>query len=153
MEQNNILALDLGTTMGWAAYCSGDINSGKISFKGSRYEGGGMRFLRLKMWLEEIYTLLGDVNAVYYEEVRRHLGTDAAHLYGGFLATLSSWCEQKGIPYTGIPVATIKKNITNKGNASKKDVIGAIKAKGYDPSDDNEADAIAILLCAIEPTR
>jgi hypothetical protein len=29
--------------------------------------------------------------------VRRHVGTDAAHLFGGFLATLSTWCEQHGI--------------------------------------------------------
>ena len=43
--------------------------------------------------------------AVYFEEVRRHAGTDAAHLYGGFLATLTSWCEQHGIAYQGVPMA------------------------------------------------
>ncbi len=35
------------------------------------------------------------IEAVYFEEVRRHLGTDASHCYGGFLAHLSSWCEGK----------------------------------------------------------
>ena len=47
------------------------------------------------------------------------LGTDAAHVYGGFLATLTSWCEQRAIAYQGVPVGTIKRFITGKGNADK----------------------------------
>ena len=35
--------------------------------------------------------------------------------------------------------------ITGKGNASKQQVIDAIKALGYHPKDDNEADALALL--------
>jgi Holliday junction resolvasome RuvABC endonuclease subunit len=82
--------------------------------------------------------------------VRRHIGTDAAHLYGGFLATLTSWCEQRGIPYEGVPVGSIKRHITGRGNADKTAVMEAIRARGFRPADDNEADAIAILLWAIE---
>ena len=47
-------------------------------------------------------------------------------------------------------VGTIKKFITGKGNAGKKQVIKAIKARGFDPQDDNQADALAILHWAIE---
>lgn len=53
------------------------------------------------------------------------------------------------IPYQGVPVGTIKRHVTGKGNADKQAVIAAIKARGYAPVDDNEADAIAILLWAI----
>ena len=50
-----ILALDLGTTTGWALRGSdGHITSGSESFRPQRFEGGGMRFLRFKRWLTEI---------------------------------------------------------------------------------------------------
>ena len=54
------------------------------------------------------------------------------------------------IPYQGVPVGTIKRLITGKGNADKAAVIAAVRARGFSPADDNEADAIAILLWAIE---
>jgi Holliday junction resolvasome RuvABC endonuclease subunit len=90
------------------------------------------------------------IDAVYFEEVRRHIGTDAAHVYGGFLATLTAWCEQRSIAYQGVPVGTIKRFIAGKGNADKAAVMAAIHARGFNPADDNEADALAILLWAIE---
>jgi Holliday junction resolvasome RuvABC endonuclease subunit len=89
------------------------------------------------------------IRRVVFEEVRRHAGTDAAHAYGGFLATLSSWCEEHEVPYQGVPVGTIKRFIAGKGNADKEAVIAAVRARGFAPADDNEADAIAILLWAI----
>ena len=146
-----LLALDLGTTTGWALRTGdGTIASGTVSFRPSRYDGGGMRYLRFHAWLD---SLAGDVvglGAVHFEEVRRHIGTDAAHLYGGFLATLTAWCEQRGIAYQGVPVGTIKRHVTGKGNADKAAVVAAIRARGFAPVDDNEADALAILLWATE---
>jgi Holliday junction resolvasome RuvABC endonuclease subunit len=82
--------------------------------------------------------------------VHRHVSTDAAHVHGGLLATLTAWCEQHSIPYQGVPVGTIKRHITGKGNADKQAVIAAVRGRGFSPADDNEADAIAILLWAID---
>jgi len=87
---------------------------------------------------------------VWFEEVRRHAGTDAAHVFGGFLATLSTWCEQRSVPYQGVPVGTLKRFATGKGNAGKEAVIAAVRARGFTPADDNEADALALLLWALE---
>ena len=109
-----------------------------------------MRYLRFTDWLVETAMLSGGINRLVYEEVHRHAGTDASHVYGGFLGTLTAWCEEHEVPYQGIPVGTIKRFITGKGNADKQAVIEAIRARGYHPSDDNEADAIAILLWSIE---
>ena len=117
----NILALDLGTNTGWALLqqnrlddiqqhrlWAGDkaddlagaadkanylVTSGTISFKNDRFQGGGMRYLRFLNWLAEIHQRSGGLTSVYFEEVRRHLGVDAAHVYGGLLATLTAWCE------------------------------------------------------------
>jgi Holliday junction resolvasome RuvABC endonuclease subunit len=104
-----------------------------------------MPFLRFKQWLTELKNASGGFDAVYFEEVRRHLGTDAAHKYGGFLGQLTAWCEHHRIPYQGVPVGTIKRHITGRGNALKEEVIAAIKAKGFNPQDDNEADSLALL--------
>ena len=142
----NVLALDLGTSTGWAMRSlDGHVISGVESFKPGRFEGGGMRYLRFKRWLTDLKGTTEGLGAVYFEEVRRHAGVDAAHVYGGFLATLTAWCEHHEIPYQGIPVGTIKRHATGKGNASKAEVIAAVRALGHQPSDDNEADALALL--------
>ena len=54
------------------------------------------------------------------------------------------------IAYQGVPVGTIKRHVAAKGNADKAAVMAAVRARGFSPADDNEADAIAILLWAIE---
>jgi hypothetical protein len=146
-----ILALDLGTTTGWAVRAlDGLITSGTVSFRPSRYDGGGMRYLRFTNWLTELDQLSGPIAAIWYEEVRRHVGTDAAHVYGGLMATLTAWAELRGVPYQGVPVGTVKRHVTGKGNAAKEEMIAAARARGFRPSDDNEADALAILHWAIE---
>ncbi|WP_045770429.1 crossover junction endodeoxyribonuclease RuvC, partial [Xanthomonas albilineans] len=111
-----ILALDLGTRTGWALqHCDGTITSGTEPFTPQRFEGGGMRFLRFKRWLNEVLSTTNPIHTVYFEEVRRHAGVDAAHAYGGFMGHLTAWCEHHQIPYQGVPVGTIKKHATGKG--------------------------------------
>lgn len=146
-----ILALDLGTHTGWALQDhDGIIVSGIEEFRADRWQGGGMRFLRFKHWLTETKASVGLIDAILFEEVRAHSGVDAAHVYGGMLGILTAWCEHHGIAYEGVPVGTIKRFITGKGNASKEAVIAAVTARGYHPSDDNEADALALLLWALK---
>ena len=58
--------------------------------------------------------------------------------------------EKVSSSYQGVPVGTIKKHATGKGNAGKGDVIAAMRAKGHPVTDDNEADALALLHWAIE---
>jgi Holliday junction resolvasome RuvABC endonuclease subunit len=149
-----ILALDLGTKMGWAA-SSPDrpVLSGTISFQNGRYEGGGMRFLKFENFLKGMKEDLSGIDIVVYEEVRRHLSTDSAHVYGAFQGILTSWCEKNRIPYEAIPVGTIKKHATGKGNASKEQMIQAAQERGHLPKDDNEADAIMLLYTFINQNR
>jgi Holliday junction resolvasome RuvABC endonuclease subunit len=44
-----------------------------------------------------------------------------------------------------VPVGTIKRHVAGKGNADKEAVIAAVRTRGFDPKDDNEADALALL--------
>ena len=145
-----VLALDLGQRTGWAVRnTDGALASGTVEFKPSRWEGGGMVFLRFRAWLKEVDETAGGIGAVYFEEIRSHRGVAASHAYGGFLAHLTAWAEANKIPYRGVPVATIKRHITGKGNADKDAVIAAVRALGFDPRDDNEADALALLHWAL----
>jgi hypothetical protein len=149
VKMQTILALDLGTTTGWAMLCDGTVTSGSQSFKPRRFEGGGMRFLKFKRWLADTKACTDGLDAVYFEEVRRHAGVDAAHAYGGFMAHLTAWCEHHEIPYQGVPVGTIKKSACGKGNASKEEMVEKARAIVKNVSDHNEADAIHILMYAI----
>ncbi len=139
-----ILAIDPGTKCGYA-YCTDGHSmfaslSGVWDLSTRRHEGSGMRYVRLLRFLGEV-----EPELVVYEEVRRHLGTDAAHIYGGIVATSQGYCERFAIPYCGVPVGTVKKRATGKGNADKAAMIAAARARFGDVADDNQADALFIL--------
>lgn len=72
------LALDLGTQTGWALQQPTGITSGTQCFKPQRFEGDSMRFLRFKHWLAELKQLTDGLDAVFFEEVRRHTGVNSA---------------------------------------------------------------------------
>lgn len=145
----NILALDLGTSCGWALRKDARVTHGSWNLKPKRFEGGGMRYLRFKHALTELKSH-GDIDAIYYEEVRSHKGTDAAHIYGGLMATLTAWAEHHIIPYAGIPVGTWKKSLTGNGAAGKPLVLSTINRLGYVVETQDEADALGVLLSVMD---
>lgn len=154
----SILTLDLGTMTGWALGCYSThqerwlVNSGQQSFAiNGRVDGAGMRYLRFQRWLDEM-NRENDIVQVAYEEVKQRAQSVAAgHMYGGFQATLTAWCEANKVPYEAVPVGTIKKHATGKGSGDKKAIIRAMIAKGNthlkidkNDTDSNEADALAL---------
>jgi Holliday junction resolvasome RuvABC endonuclease subunit len=145
----SVLSIDIGTKTGWALHSlDGSILSGTEVFKLAKNEGAGMRYLKFNRWL--VSMLNSDINIVYYEKVMRHIGVEAAHVYGGLVAILLTWCEKNNIPYEGVHVATIKKHATGNGKASKEDMIKAMTEKGHTPVDDNEADALSLLYYSLD---
>lgn len=147
----NILAIDLGTQMGWAlGMRDGNVRSGSQSFAAKTHDGPGQRWLKFRAFLTELGRSAGELNAVYYEDVRRHGPSQviAAHIYGGFLAHLQYWCALNNIPCNPVGVGQIKKHWTGSGVAKKDQMIAAAEAKGFQVEDDNHADALAILSLA-----
>lgn len=69
---------------------------------------------------------------------------------GALLAHLLAWCEERAIAYQGVPVGRIKRYATSKGNADKAAMIAAMRVRGFTPADDNEVDALALLLWATD---
>lgn len=144
-----ILALDLGTKTGWAHQTFlGDIVSGTEDFSTKRHEGAGMRYLRFSRWLTEIKQC--GVTEIYFEEVRNHVGVESGHVYGAYMGALMAWCEKHQIPYQSVPVGTIKKFATGKGNSGKPEMIQAAIDCGFNVADDNEADAIHLLRYVVD---
>lgn len=139
-----LLALDLGTTTGFRVGNAASSVSGTANFKPTRFESASMRYVKFRAWLSQMRAAYPDIDHVTFEEVRRHAGTDAAHIYGGLMAHLMVWCDDAGLDYDAVPVGTIKKHWTGKGNANKDAMIAESVRRGLSPVDDNEADAQAL---------
>jgi crossover junction endodeoxyribonuclease RuvC len=141
-----VIGIDPGASCGWAARVDGRrIASGVWDLDARRHEGGGMRYLRARTYFRELVKRMrdgGTLDAVAYEEVRRHRGTDAAHVYGGIVAVIGAECEALGIPFSGVPVGTVKKLATGKGNADKDEMMAAFERdQGRKAVKHDEADA------------
>ncbi len=140
-----ILALDLGTLTGFA-YGPNPVVSGTWVLKSKFAEDPAVRFQRLEAKLTKVQQVTSNgIKQVYYEKVQRHIGTYAAHVYGGLVATMGVWCLDQSVSYEGVAVGTIKKAWTGRGNAVKSEMIAEAIRRGFEPGDDNEADALALL--------
>jgi len=134
-----ILALDIGTKMGWAHSCG---VSGVWDLSVRRDESGGMKLIRLRSKLNEIYNSEG-IELVVFEAVRHAApGMQGALVVGAELqGVLKVWCEVDGIEYRGYSPSEIKKHATGKGNTNKQMMLDLAREKWGHIEDDNEADA------------
>ncbi|WP_148316783.1 RuvC family protein [Achromobacter xylosoxidans] len=146
----NILALDLGTKLGWALLPrGGQIAHGTESFAPRKSWSPGQRWQRFRTFLHEVVSR-HNVHLIAYEDVKRHIGTDAAHAYGAFLALTELVADSHRARLAPVGVGTIKKHWTGKGNADKAAMLAEARARGFRPESDNDADALAILSWAMQ---
>lgn len=148
----NVLALDLGTYCGWAiATKDGAVSYGTEHFIQRNKWHPGVRWSNYRAWLAE---LIRDkqITAVYFEDVKRHAGTLAAHVYGGYLAMTEMVCQQHNIPMVGIGVGQAKKKWTGSGRADKTVMVKEAQRRGFKVAsgEDDTADALALLAYALE---
>lgn len=142
-EAKILLGLDLGTNCG---YCIGLQRQdkpveimpeymGQWDLSAGSYDSGAIRFIRLRHFLSAVqpdFVAYEDVKFTPSEKITKFSAArvlaraaTAAELIGAFRATVVTWCEEKNIPCVGLPIGTIKKRATSKGNASKEAVIAA----------------------------
>lgn len=132
----NILALDIATKTGWKTGTS----SGVWNLKPNRGESEGMRVVRFKAKVRELIEL-ENINVVAYE---RPAGMHKASIMvaSEMVGVLKDLCIEKEVELACYSASEIKKFATGKGNANKEAMLKAAIQQGYDPRDDNEADAI-----------
>jgi Holliday junction resolvasome RuvABC endonuclease subunit len=152
---HRVLGIDPGTFCGFALLDDGErVASGTWDLSVKRHESAGMRFVRLERQLREI--LENGIDLIAFEEVARHAGTQAAHIYGGIVAVIKLTAEKKGIAYIGVPVGTVKKKATGKGNSDKLQMRLSATAQwdlALEDVDDNEADALWVAMTAWGQTK
>ena len=145
-----ILALDLGSRMGWAVNNDGVIRSGMEDFTLSKGEHKGKRYNNCRKWIKEMIYMY-EPDMVYYEmpHMRGKHATQALH---GYLTCLQMATATYGINIAEVHSGTLKKFATGYGKASKEDMIIAsemlLGTEGQFTrkiTDDNEADAICLL--------
>jgi len=75
-----------------------------------------MRSVRLRSHLQQARPAL----VVYEETSYMPTKTTAASMvYGGLVSTISTWCEEMCVPYTGVTVSSVRNLITEKANTAK----------------------------------
>lgn len=143
------IGIDPGTSCGWAVLDQNGnrIASGTWNLQPRKSDGAGMRYVRFEQNFKELLNAYDGL--VAYELVAAHKGTDAAHIYGGIVASITRLCEEAGRDYCGVPVGTIKKIATGKGNASKNAMLdpaierwGWPNERGVEAMTDDEVDAL-----------
>ncbi|WP_109477680.1 polynucleotidyl transferase [Paraburkholderia sp. C35] len=151
-----ILALDLGTQLGWSTRdANGRVRHGSISFHPRKTDAAGQRWLRFSAHLSSLKREVGgEFHVAYYENVmahgtREHPNVVAAHVYGGFLACLEVFCDINRIRLEPVSVTSVKKSWTGRGNCNKDAMVDEARRRGFKVVDDNAADSLAILHYAI----
>ena len=133
--------MDPATACGWAADFGGVTRSGCWKLR------GGHRWLDLYRHLETMNEI-EPITVVAVERVQfSGPGIRALQINSGLIAVIELWADFRGVRVEGVPVSTLKKWATGKGNAKKDLMVAVAKSRwpGQNIKDDNQADALHIL--------
>jgi Holliday junction resolvasome RuvABC endonuclease subunit len=149
-----ILALDLATATGWAAWNGTVRVSGVERFSRLKNEPKGLLYLGFDQWLLEMLHRANPALVVYEQPAAVRSRPAAAILYG-LETRVWQACDRRDemIPYRGVQLNILKKWTAGDGHAEKTDMVAAVKRRFFSgvsrvqrlALDDNEADAIALL--------
>lgn len=144
-EMSSTLALDLGTNLGWALRSPAGVNSGTASFPKRPKDHDGDRLLRFSQWLTQMKDR-GVELVVYERAMGVYKNARASRLFPQFEAVLLLWCARHAVPIKPVHQSTLKVQAAGSGKAEKHHIGAAVRALGYKPANDDEADALALLL-------
>ena len=136
LTTKGVLALDIATKTGWKTKTS----SGVWDLKPNRGESEGMRVVRFKSKVKEL-VLLEDIKLISYERPAG-LHKSSIMVASEMVGVLKDLCIGMGLDLACYSASEIKKFATGKGNAKKEAMIAEAVRLGFNPKDDNEADAI-----------
>lgn len=153
------LALDPATLTGWAVGMRRNDNAGSQCFEsgvkdlapaGAKVHPGA-RFRRLRNLMVDVKKKYPSLHLIAFELPIGNSTSQIQKAYShGYVAIIQMFCADHGLATRGVHVGTLKKFMTGRGAAEKSEMIAAVKERGFDPRDDNEADAIAIMLWALQ---
>lgn len=160
MNARPILCLDLATTTGWASgrpfepRANGFLPaSGSIRFGKSGADDGEV-IGKLMQWLKD-QTTSTDFGMIVFEAPvgpgmagRTNFKTLARLV--GMCKAVEAVCYLRKVPVYQASAASIRKEVLGTGRPEnpKAAVMAEMRARGFDPADDNEADALALYFYA-----
>lgn len=153
------IGVDLGTVCGISVVESINCNiciikCDSVNLKNRKNDQDMMRYINFRNLLRTYFEQYKTIDCVYYEHVKSHKGTFAAHVYGGLQAVLMMECFEYKIKCCGIAVGSIKKFATGNGRASKENMLDfaklACKNSDINIIDHNAADSLATVFCGLK---
>lgn len=152
-----ILCLDLATQMGWCEGApgqqpaSGSIRLARTGASDAEVFGG------LLAWIGNALTARRFAHVVFEAPVGPGLAGKTnfktMRRLNGLCALVEGVCHQTGHPVAQASAMSVRKTVLGIGRPEdpKAAVIAAVRERGFDPADDNEADAICLWLhaCAV----
>lgn len=158
----NVLALDLGTNLGWARLRTvteaGTVLLGtdkdlRLAKKARLDRRLDIRVRALVDWLD----CQGPINLCVFEDVRFASSQAQAHLWASFRGAIWAWAAHSAMQIDCIDTGKLKLWTTGAGNATKE-MMAAAAAKRWpwlntDRLDDNGVDAVCLLQWAREAYR
>lgn len=150
MSLPKILALDLATKCGWACGSPDGEPTYGTKVLPSTGEDIGRFADAFNTWLLDMLTLESPAVVVFEAPVlsgTTSLAT-ARKLYG--LAWHTEFCcRLRQVRVCEHHLQSVKKFFAGSGRADKADMIAAARRQGWDPKDDNAADALGLWACAV----
>ena len=141
-----VLALDLSTKVGWACgRAGGEPDHGVLLLpKGVAGLGAvACAFLDGLMDLHEVQHFERVVmEAPLPPQAQTHAHTARLQLY--LAGAVETWCYRRSIECREAAAPTVRKAVLGSGRAKKPEVIAWCQAQGWNPTDDNAADALAL---------
>lgn len=157
-----VLALDLGTSLGWAFARGGVIEAWGVedlSIKGDDPHAAGDRLIKFHNWLHGDNSIpgWGGVQEVFFEIAGANFRNMSANeVYYQLKGVLRMFCAGCRIPLIGMHNATLKKTFTGDGRAQKQDMcryahnLGWKGGKPGTAMDHDAADAVALIVCLLK---
>lgn len=145
------LALDMASDTGWAIKSPRGTASGVKNIAPAKGQHAGMRYKKLLNLLIDMHKTYPEITMIAYEHpIAGHRGINQAAYSYGCMAVVQMFCAMHSLISRSAYPSTVKKYIAGRGNADKNEMISAIRKLGFDPEDDNEADALGVLLWATQ---
>jgi len=150
---SNLLALDLGTTMGWAVVRGGMLTSGVERFPQREHAHPGSRLQGFVAWLDAMKRKHPGIDRIVYERapLAAFRSEEAARVHAQLEGLLLAHCAEWDIVVEAIHPVTLKRLVTGSSKADKQMMLSAVRMQYKGITDHNEADAVALVIATSKP--
>jgi Holliday junction resolvasome RuvABC endonuclease subunit len=145
-----LLALDLGTTTGWAVASQGNLcESGVESFIAPKGAAVGWRWIRFNDWLTLMIRRWQPTLIVWEAPILAHKSAASARVAFALSTRVEEMAARNKIKIAAAHNVTVKKFITGRGDVKKEAVTELMRRHYGARVSADEADALAVMRFAL----